>query len=65
MEVAFYLGPLAIHWYGIFITSAVIAAISITIVEAKRHKRPIGQVLWLAGRICFRRFPRLAGFATG
>jgi len=37
MDVAFYLGALAIHWYGILIALAVIAALSIAIIEAKRR----------------------------
>ena len=38
MDVAFYLGTLAIHWYGILIALAVIAAIGIALIEAKRLK---------------------------
>jgi phosphatidylglycerol:prolipoprotein diacylglycerol transferase len=48
MEVAFYLGPLSIHWYGILIALSVIAAVSITSIEAKRQGQPLGQVLNLA-----------------
>jgi len=48
MEIVFYLGPLAIHWYGILIALAVIAAVSITSIEAKRQGQPIGRVFNLA-----------------
>ena len=48
MEVAFYLGSIPIHWYGIFITLALIAAIFIAAVEAKRRGEALGDVLNLA-----------------
>jgi phosphatidylglycerol---prolipoprotein diacylglyceryl transferase len=48
MDVAFYLGAFAIHWYGILIALAVIAAIGITIVEAKRRGQHAEQVSNLA-----------------
>jgi len=48
MDVAFYLGTLAIHWYGILIALAVIAAISIAIIEAKRRGQRTEQVFNLA-----------------
>jgi phosphatidylglycerol:prolipoprotein diacylglycerol transferase len=48
MGATFYLGTLAIHWYGLFIALAVVAAISITIIEAKRRGQPTGQVFSLA-----------------
>ena len=38
MEVAFQLGPFAIHWYGILIAVAVMATISVAIIEAKRRE---------------------------
>ena len=37
MEVAFRLGPFTVGWYGLLITLAVIAAIAITIIEARRR----------------------------
>ena len=48
MEVAFYLGPLAIHWYGILIALAVIAAVSIASIEAKRRGQSINHIFNLA-----------------
>ena len=48
MDVAFYLGTLAIHWYGILIALAVIASISIAIIEAKRRGQRTEQVFNLA-----------------
>ena len=48
MDVAFYLGTLAIHWYGIFIVLAVIAAVGIAIIEAKRRGQHAEQVFNLA-----------------
>ena len=48
MDVAFYLGTLAIHWYGILIALAVIAAISIAIIEAKRRGQRTEQIFNLA-----------------
>jgi phosphatidylglycerol---prolipoprotein diacylglyceryl transferase len=48
MDVAFYLGAFAIHWYGILIALAVIAAIGIAIVEAKRRGQHTEQVFNLA-----------------
>ena len=48
MEVAFYLGSLAIHWYGILIALAVIAALSIASIEAKRRRQSINHILNLA-----------------
>jgi phosphatidylglycerol:prolipoprotein diacylglycerol transferase len=48
VEVAFYLGPLAIHWYGILIALAVIAAISIASIEAKRRGQSINHIINLA-----------------
>ena len=48
MDVAFYLGTLAIHWYGILIALAVIAAIGIAIIEAKRRGQHAEQVFNLA-----------------
>lgn len=37
MEVAFYLGPFAIHWYGILITLGVMATLLVASIEAKRR----------------------------
>lgn len=37
MAATFHLGALTIHWYGILITLAVIAAILLAIIEAKRR----------------------------
>jgi len=48
MEIAFYLGPLAIHWYGILIALAVIAAVSIASIEAKRRGQSINHIFNLA-----------------
>jgi len=48
VDVAFYLGTLAIHWYGILIALAVIAAIGIAIIEAKRRGQHAEQVFNLA-----------------
>lgn len=48
MDVAFYLGTLAIHWYGILIALAVIAAVGIAIIEAKRRGQHAEQVFNLA-----------------
>ena len=48
MEVAFYLGSIPIYWYGILITLALIAAIFIAVVEAKRRGEALGHVLNLA-----------------
>jgi phosphatidylglycerol:prolipoprotein diacylglycerol transferase len=48
MQVAFSIGPLVIHWYGILIVLAVIAAIGIASIEAKRRGQPIGLVFNLA-----------------
>ena len=48
MDIAFYLGTLAIHWYGILIALAVITAISIAIIEAKRRGQYAEQVFNLA-----------------
>ena len=48
MDVAFYLGKLAIHWYGILIALAVIAAIGIAIIEAKKRGQHSEQVFNLA-----------------
>jgi len=48
MGATFYLGTLAIHWYGLLIALAVVAAISIAIIEAKRRGQPTGQVFNLA-----------------
>lgn len=48
MEVAFYLGPIAIHWYGILIALAVIAAVSIASIEAKRRGQSINHIVNLA-----------------
>lgn len=48
MEVAFYLGTLAIHWYGILIALAVISAIGIAIIETKRRGQSINHIFNLA-----------------
>ncbi len=48
MEVAFYLGSIPVYWYGILITLAIIAAIFIAAVEAKRRGEALGHVLNLA-----------------
>ena len=48
MEVALYLGPFTIRWYGILITVAVIAAIVLAIIEAKRQGEAWGNVLNMA-----------------
>jgi prolipoprotein diacylglyceryltransferase len=37
MDVAFYLGTLAIHRYGILIALAVVAALGIAFIEARRR----------------------------
>ena len=48
MEVAFYLGSPATHWYGILIASAVISAIGIAIIETKRRGQSINHIFNLA-----------------
>ena len=48
MEVALYLGSFTIRWYGILITVAVIAAIVLAIIEAKRRGEAWGNVLNMA-----------------
>ena len=48
MEVAFYLGSIPVYWYGILITLAIIAAIFIAVVEAKRRGEALEHVLNLA-----------------
>jgi len=48
MEIAFYVGPFAIHWYGIMITLAIVAAILLAIIEAKRRGEAWGNVLNMA-----------------
>ena len=48
MEVAFYLGTFAIHWYGILITLAAIAAVSVSSIEAKRRGQSTEHIFNLA-----------------
>lgn len=48
MDIAFYLGALAIHWYGILIVLAIIAAIGIASIEAKRRGQSLDHVYNLA-----------------
>ncbi|MFQ5996223.1 MAG: prolipoprotein diacylglyceryl transferase [Dehalococcoidales bacterium] len=45
MGIAFYLGPFAIHWYGILIALAVIATLIVAIIEAKRRSEAWEHVL--------------------
>ena len=35
-EIAFYIGPLAIHWYGIMLTLGVISTLTVAAIEARR-----------------------------
>ena len=48
MDVAFYLGTLAIHWYGILIALAVVAALGIAFIEARRRGEATTHVINLA-----------------
>ena len=48
MEVAFYLGTFAIHWYGILIALAAIAAVSVSSIEAKRRGQSTEHIFNLA-----------------
>jgi len=48
MDVAFYLGTLAIHWYGMLIALAVVAALGITFIEARRRGEATAHVINLA-----------------
>jgi len=48
MDVAFYLGTLAIHWYGILIALAVVAALGIAFIEARRRGEATAHVINLA-----------------
>ncbi len=48
MYVAFYLGTLAIHWYGMLIALAVVAALGITFIEARRRGEATAHVINLA-----------------
>ena len=48
MEIAFTLGPFAVGWYGIMITTAAVAAIALTFVEARRRGQDREHVLNLA-----------------
>ncbi len=48
MDVAFHLGPFAIHWYGILITVAVIETMLMSILEAKRRGEDSEHVVSMA-----------------
>ena len=48
MQIAFRLGPFTIGWYGIIITLAVIAAIAIATIEAKRRGESLEHLLNVA-----------------
>jgi phosphatidylglycerol:prolipoprotein diacylglycerol transferase len=37
MEIAFHIGPLAIHWYGIMLTLGVISTLVVSVIEARRR----------------------------
>ncbi|MDD5082893.1 MAG: prolipoprotein diacylglyceryl transferase [Dehalococcoidales bacterium] len=48
MQAAFNIGPFTIHWYGVLIATGVIAAILLSIVEARRRGEVWENVLTLA-----------------
>ena len=48
MDIVFQLGPFAVRWYGLLITSGVIATILVSIMEAKRRGEDWEQVLNMA-----------------
>ncbi len=48
MEAAFKLGPFTVGWYGIIIALAAMAAIAITLLEAKRREEDTDHVLNIA-----------------
>jgi phosphatidylglycerol---prolipoprotein diacylglyceryl transferase len=48
MQIAFQIGPFAVHWYGIMITLGIVAAISISMIEAKRRGESLENVVSLA-----------------
>jgi phosphatidylglycerol:prolipoprotein diacylglycerol transferase len=48
VDIAFQLGPFAIRWYGLLITTGVIATILVSIMEAKRRGEDWEQVLNMA-----------------
>jgi phosphatidylglycerol:prolipoprotein diacylglycerol transferase len=44
-EIAFYIGPLAVHWYGIMLTLGVISTLTVAAIEAKRRGEDPERVL--------------------
>jgi phosphatidylglycerol:prolipoprotein diacylglycerol transferase len=48
MEAAFQIGPITIGWYGIMITLGVIAAITLSVIEAKRRGQSTEHLLNMA-----------------
>jgi len=48
MGIAFYIGALPVRWYGIMIMLAVIMAVVLAILEAKRRGETTQQVFQLA-----------------
>jgi phosphatidylglycerol:prolipoprotein diacylglycerol transferase len=47
-EVAFQIGGLSVHWYGILIATSVLAAIGIALIETKRRGENTAHVMNIA-----------------